>query len=688
MKNGKQFIVRGRVLTKEDDKGVLGLRVVVFDKDLIFDDKLGSTVSNEDGDFILQYREEVFRDFFEKAPDIYVKVLDCNGNLVYSSEKEIVWEAGKTVELTVTVARSKLERHLQNMRPVIRLSGGVVSEEKIGVINQAAKLLANRGTLFGTVPPGQGWSFSNRSGTPIPIGAEYCPAPDIFFFEDILNIAWGVIENDPCAIPQFIDIVNTINYRKEVRNSEQIRAVKKYWSKQSYSDTEAVGKNLHAKRELLGPPPSETIIEKDRILPVIMATILVARGDQHVQNRYLSIMLGELRALGQMDVVYRSALDALHSNPAGIVRFGEILGHVGGTCSPNDAPEFWPPDLDDIPYIDEIAIIEKWLCTMEMEKAIQNGFLTGGSYIIDEISWEDGCPGSPIVITGQNFSSMFPSSYRVQFTHRSGSNTSETNAEAAAAVPDNIETDWTDTRIEVLLPEEAGPGLVSLRILENVSSVCGVGLPVYRVGRNPLFDLVAVFYGGAPYIRVFTANDLRLDEIRVDPGDTITLRWFVVPNGVNVRLNIVQDGAVTVNNLIVNPEGDFMVNIPGGQASLTVCTLTTDSTCGSDTRTITLHGALVPALNIVGIEVTQAIQYFRAEDHLADSADHQPDNSVPLVVGKPALVRAYVRSGLPSSYQGGSIAGVNGTLEVLSINLEPTTMSASSASTGAIKSFT
>ena len=50
-----------------------------------------------------------------------------------------------------------------------------------------------------------------------------------------------------------------------------------------------------------------------------------------------------------------------------------------------------------------------------------------------------------------------------------------------------------------------------------------------------------------------------------------------------------------------------------------------------------------------GIEVTQAIQYYHAEDHLTDPADRQPDNSVRLTSGKPAWVRVYVRCGLLSN---------------------------------------
>ena len=60
---------------------------------------------------------------------------------------------------------------------------------------------------------------------------------------------------------------------------------------------------------------------------------------------------------------------------------------------------------------------------------------------------------------------------------------------------------------------------------------------------------------------------------------------------------------------------------------------------------------------LTGVEVTQAIQHYGAAEHLTDAADREADNSLRLVVDKPAWVRVYVAGcGLPA---------VTGTLEVL-----------------------
>lgn len=47
-----------------------------------------------------------------------------------------------------------------------------------------------------------------------------------------------------------------------------------------------------------------------------------------------------------------------------------------------------------------------------------------------------------------------------------------------------------------------------------------------------------------------------------------------------------------------------------------------------------------------GIEVTQAIQYYKSDQHLTDPKDRGSDNAATLVASKPAYVRVYVRPGL------------------------------------------
>ena len=65
-----------------------------------------------------------------------------------------------------------------------------------------------------------------------------------------------------------------------------------------------------------------------------------------------------------------------------------------------------------------------------------------------------------------------------------------------------------------------------------------------------------------------------------------------------------------------------------------------------------------PDLALTGVEVTQAIQYFRSS--------LGPDNSLPLVAQKDTLVRAYIDLGLdPSSPSGGQVPNVTGTLIVM-----------------------
>jgi hypothetical protein len=71
-----------------------------------------------------------------------------------------------------------------------------------------------------------------------------------------------------------------------------------------------------------------------------------------------------------------------------------------------------------------------------------------------------------------------------------------------------------------------------------------------------------------------------------------------------------------------------------------------------------------PNLDVQGLEVTQSIQYYRADQHLTDPTDRGPDNSLRLVTNKTAWVRTYLRSGQDPGFDNGQLAGVNGTLRV------------------------
>ena len=98
------WIVRGVVADKEG-QGIGGLLVSLYDKDLLFDDVLGTAATDESGSYKIMYRTEAFQDLFEKRPDLYLKVMDEQGNEVYSSRKAVRFAAGRVETLDVAIER-------------------------------------------------------------------------------------------------------------------------------------------------------------------------------------------------------------------------------------------------------------------------------------------------------------------------------------------------------------------------------------------------------------------------------------------------------------------------------------------------------------------------------------------------------------------------------------------------------
>jgi hypothetical protein len=98
------WTVQGEI-TDEKGIGIGGLIVSLYDKDLLFDDVLGTITTDWRGRFRIMYRAEAFRDLFEQQPDLYLKVIDDQGSERYSSKEAVRLEGGRVETFNVTVAR-------------------------------------------------------------------------------------------------------------------------------------------------------------------------------------------------------------------------------------------------------------------------------------------------------------------------------------------------------------------------------------------------------------------------------------------------------------------------------------------------------------------------------------------------------------------------------------------------------
>ncbi len=99
------WIVKGRV-TDQGGRGLASLTVSVYDKDLVFDERLGTILTDKDGNFMASYEYKEFPDLFDANPDIYLKVLDRRGKLLYSSRKKVRCKPGGMETFDLKIKRT------------------------------------------------------------------------------------------------------------------------------------------------------------------------------------------------------------------------------------------------------------------------------------------------------------------------------------------------------------------------------------------------------------------------------------------------------------------------------------------------------------------------------------------------------------------------------------------------------
>ena len=103
--------VVGTVVEQESGKPLAGLVVKAFDKDLLFDDKLGTATTDANGKFRINYSSSDFSLIadMETVPELYVRVLDSTGKKVlWTSEKAIRKDPQVEEQYDIKLPRAKL----------------------------------------------------------------------------------------------------------------------------------------------------------------------------------------------------------------------------------------------------------------------------------------------------------------------------------------------------------------------------------------------------------------------------------------------------------------------------------------------------------------------------------------------------------------------------------------------------
>lgn len=90
-----EWVVFGTVVDAEN-KPVSGMTVRVYDRDRKYDDLLGESETDANGDFSIVYHERDFKETRENLPELYVMVSDPKGKLVYSSRDSVRFNSGQS----------------------------------------------------------------------------------------------------------------------------------------------------------------------------------------------------------------------------------------------------------------------------------------------------------------------------------------------------------------------------------------------------------------------------------------------------------------------------------------------------------------------------------------------------------------------------------------------------------------
>lgn len=633
------YVISGRITRKDTNEGVHGLRVEVWDDDLCRDNYLGSDLTNRDGYFCIRFCPPHSEQNCDPCPRVYLKVRDRDCRLIYDGcADRRCCEPGTHQTINVALPPETLWWHLSRPLSWQHIDESLVPSNVFDEIGEAVELLASTGTA--------------RSVADLRLAV--CATPSIEVFDRVLHDAWAALQGDLAAATRYRDVLKALC-------AAQTGCCRKHAPYEA--DVEAIFRESCGEKpspeECRDPKPCEeprpcsegacscscdpAFISNDKAVLLLMAALHVACRHSETAKRYVLTLLDQLCRFEILGALHRASVKAVLGDQPSRGHVRDLLEFLCSHCAPGEhkaaCPVHRPLDCCDTCIDDRLArclrqAVAAWCCI--------------DCYCVIEVKPPRACPGDEIVIVGKGFGDK-PG--LVVFREKGGLGAGPT-VEAGS---------WCDDRITVIVPEGAGCGLW-LQLPHDTVEICGRFLEYRRTGC-----IEKGFEGTSAEILRFGVKG-HVDGECLEPGGPLQIRWRTCAAD-RVKIEILNLGAGTVIASLdpADPSGRWDFTSTNFTSTLRLrVQITVTGKC--EPRTVSRHLTFVmqkrPNLSVQGLEVTQAIQYYRANQHMTDPADRGPDNSLRLVTNKTAWVRTYLRSGQDPAFDNGQVVGISGTLIV------------------------
>ncbi len=104
-----EFRISGIVYERETRRPLPNLIVRAYDRDLLYDDLLSDTKTDESGRFEMRYTGGDFKELFEQQPDVYFRIYDPSGaRVIHTTADSVRWNAGADEYFEIAIPRHKL----------------------------------------------------------------------------------------------------------------------------------------------------------------------------------------------------------------------------------------------------------------------------------------------------------------------------------------------------------------------------------------------------------------------------------------------------------------------------------------------------------------------------------------------------------------------------------------------------